>query len=499
MLPASWRVSHRQGMMPESTLVTLLRELISLPTESEWVEFKHNNTKPEEIGEYIAAPTNSAALHSKERGYLAWGVENTDHRVVGTTFKPRQEKKGNEELEGWLMRLLTPRLAFHFHEFLYEGSPVVLLEIPAATYQPVRFSGEEYIRIGSSKRKLRDYPEKERQLWAIFRNQSFEEDIAIAGVTSDEVLDLIDYPSTFQLLGQRLPDNRTGILDRLAREGIIVARGEDRLDVTNLGAILFGRRLNQFANLSRKVIRAIFYEGTSRARTIKEQTGITGYAVGFSGLIRYINSQLPRNELIGQALRHETPVYPEIAIRELVANALIHQDFSLTGTGPMIEVFTDRIEITNPGIPLIDTLRFIDEPPRSRNEPLAAVMRRLNICEERGSGIDKVIAAVEFFQLPAPNFQVTANHTRVTLYAPKQMSEMSQADRIRACYQHACLCWVTNKPMTNSTIRQRFGLDERNAPVASRIIAEAVKADLIKPSDPNSRSKKHAKYVPFWL
>ena len=84
-----------------------------------------------------------------------------------------------------------------------------------------------------------------------------------------------------------------------------------------------------------------------------------------------------------------------------MANALIHQDFSLTGTGPTVEIFADRIEVTNPGTPLIDTLRFIDEPPQSRNETLAATMRRLNICEERGSGIDKVISQVELYQLPA--------------------------------------------------------------------------------------------------
>lgn len=485
--------------MSDSNLVTFLRELLALPHESEWVEFKQNNVNPVEIGEYISALANAAALHGKRSGYLVWGIENTSHRVVGTTFKPRQTKQGNEELESWLMRLLMPRLAFHFHEFRYQESRVVLLEVPAASYQPIRFSGEEYIRIGSSKRKLRDYPEKERQLWTILRHQSFEEDIAIAEVSSDDVLDLIDYPNTFKLLDQRLPDNRVGILDRLMREQIIIAHGEDRFDVTNLGAILFGRRLDQFAGLGRKAIRAIFYEGTNRTRTIKEQTGARGYAVGFSGLISYINGQLPRNELIGQALRHETPVYPELAIRELVANALIHQDFSLTGTGPMIEIFADRIEITNPGIPLIDTLRFIDEPPRSRNEALAAVMRRLNICEERGSGIDKVIHEVEIFQLPAPNFQVTANHTRVTLYAPKKLSEMSQDDRIRACYQHTCLCWVTNVPMTNRTVRQRFGLMERNAAIASRIIAETIKAGLIKPSDPDSKSKKLARYVPFWL
>jgi len=105
-------------------------------------------------------------------------------------------------------------------------------------------------------------------------------------------------------------------------------------------------------------------------------------------------------------------MYPEIAIRELVANALIHQDFTIRGTGPMIEIFSDRMEITNPGIPLIDTLRFIDEPPQSRNEALASFMRRVNICEEQGSGIDKIILQVKMFQLPAPDFIVTSKHTK---------------------------------------------------------------------------------------
>ena len=213
----------------------------------------------------------------------------------------------------------------------------------------------------------------------------------------------------------------------------------------------------------------------------------------------YVNDQLPRNEEIEKALRREVRMYPEPAIRELVANALIHQDFSISGTGPMLEIFTDRIEISNPGTPLIDTLRFIDEPPQSRNEALAALMRRMNICEERGSGIDKVIFQVELFQLPAPDFQVTSGHTKVILYAPRKLGDMSQADRMRACYQHACLCWVSNKPTTNTSLRHRFGIDEKNYPMASRIISETVKAGLIKPADPSSKSKRMARYVPFWL
>lgn len=207
---------------------------------------------------------------------------------------------------------------------------------------------------------------------------------------------------------------------------------------------------------------------------------------------------LIKQEHIGQALREDSKMYPEIAIRELVANSIIHQDFTMTGDGPMVEIFSDRIEITNPGKPLIDTLRFIDEPPQSRNEKLAAFMRRLRICEERGSGIDKVVFAVEFFQLPAPEFIVTENHTKAILFAFKKLSKMDKKDKTRACYQHACLRYVSNEQMTNTSLRQRFGIEDKNYAIASRIISEAIQHNLVKPYHPESTSRKHARYVPFW-
>ncbi len=190
--------------------------------------------------------------------------------------------------------------------------------------------------------------------------------------------------------------------------------------------------------------------------------------------------------------------YPEIAIRELAANALIHQDFNIGGTGPMIEIFTDRIEITNPGAPLIDTQRFLDLPPQSRNDKLASFMRRVNICEERGSGIVKVFFHVEVFQLPAPDFTVTDAHTKAVLFAYKEFAKMSKADRIRACYQHAGLQAVSNTQMTNASLRKRFSISDKNYAMASRVIKDTLSMGLIRQYDPDNKSKKHAKYVPFW-
>lgn len=191
-------------------------------------------------------------------------------------------------------------------------------------------------------------------------------------------------------------------------------------------------------------------------------------------------------------------MYPEIAIRELVANSIVHQDLTVTGTSPTVEIFADRVEITNPGTPLIEPLRFIDEPPRSRNEDIAALLRRLKICEERGSGIDKVIFNIEFFQLPAPEFRVTNNGVVATLFSARRLTEMDRSDKVRACYQHACLRFVSRETMTNSSFRKRLGIEDQNYAIASRIISDSMDVGLVKPKDPENTSKKHASYVPFW-
>lgn len=484
--------------MENKNLVALLEQLIALPKETEWVEFKHNNENPQEIGEYISALANSATLHGQNSAYSVWGVDDETHQILGTQFKPTKKKIGNEELENWLLRLLDPKINFKIYEFTFQSKDVVLLEIPSATHQPVRFSGEEYIRVGSYKKKLKDYPEKEKELWGLLSHQTFEKKMALENITADEVLAKINYSSYFELTNQNLPDTKQGILDRLAAEKLIHIKPSNYYDITNLGAILFAKKLTDFERLWRKAIRVIIYRGKNRINTQREEQFDKGYAVGFEEIVKFVNNQLPENEQIGEALRKNIKIYPEIAIRELVANAIIHQDFNMTGVSSTIEIFADRMEIRNPGEPLVETMRFIDLPPKSRNEDLAAFMRRINICEERGSGIDKVIDSVEMFQLPAPEFNVKSKHTEAILFTYREFKEMDKSDRIRACYQHACLSFVCREQMTNESLRKRFAIDDKNYSMASRIIADTINEGLIKPYDLNNKSKKHAKYVPFW-
>ena len=478
-------------------LAGLVRELSKLPHETEWVEFKANNADPRDIGEYISALANSAALEGKAHAYIVWGIKDADHVVVGTTFNPREEKKGNEELENWLLHLLNPKLDFSFSNVTVDGLPVVLLEIPRAATHPVRFQGTAFVRVGSYKKKLSDFPEKERALWRIFDQTPFEEIAAAEHIGADEVLKLLDYPTYFDLLEMPLPENRDGILSALDSDRLIHQCEAGGWNVTNMGAILFAKSLNDFPRLERKAMRVIQYRGEGRTDTLKEQVGIRGYASGFEGLIEYISGLLPSKEIIGQALRRTVPMVPELAVRELVVNAIIHQDVSVTGAGPMVEVFNDRIEITNPGVPLVDTLRLLDTPPKSRNETLASLMRRFGICEERGSGIDKVVLQVELYQLPAPLFEAPDEFTRTVLFSHKSLTEMDKDDRVRACYLHACLKYVMRDFLTNASLRERFGVKEKNKASVSRYIREAIQAGLIKPFDEDA-ARKSMKYVPSW-
>lgn len=478
-------------------LASLVRELVGLPIETEWLEFKRNNERPEDIGEYISALSNSAALFNKAHGYLIWGVDDASHEIVGTDFDPRGAKVGNEELENWLLRLINPKIPFQFLEVVVNEHRVVLLEIGRAYRHPVQFQHNEFIRVGSYRKKLKEFPEKERALWRIFDETPFEVLIAAEGISDEEVVALLDYPAYFDLAEIPLPESRAQIMQRLQAEGLVVRNPAASWDVTNLGAILFAKRLDDFPHLRRKAVRVIAYTDNSRINTLREQVGNKGYASGFEGLIGFVNNLVPSNEVIGKALRRTVPMYPELAVRELVANALIHQDFTVGGAGPMIEIFADRMEISNPGVPLVDVDRFLDTPPRSRNEALASLMRRFGICEERGSGVDKVVHETEFYQLPAPEFAIAIDSTRASLFAHRSLSQMDKRDRIRACYLHACLRYVSRDYMSNTSLRERFGIAPQNSAMASRYIKEAVEQGVIRPYD-ELAGRKYMKYVPHW-
>lgn len=480
--------------MNKAQLIELLNELIKLPSESEWVEFKLNFHSAEEIGERISALSNGACIHNQPFGYIVFGIEDNTHIIKGTTFRAKLHKKGNEDLEHWLATRLNPRIDFSVFEFDYdETRHISIFIIPATKNQPVEFKHQAYIRINTITRRLNDFPEKQAKIWKK-DTIPFEKEIAKDNLTASDITKYLSTETYFDLIQIPYPSTQQGVVEKFLEEGLVIkSKG---FAITKLGALLFAKQLKDFETIERKSVRVIVYKGKNKVETQREQIGTKGYALGFEGLVDWINSQLPANEEIGKALRKETRMYPEIAIRELVANALIHQDLTEKGF-PMIEIFTDRIEISNPGTPVVTPDRFIDAY-LSRNEKLADLMRRLGFCEEKGSGLDKVIFYNELYQLPAISVIVAENRTKVGMYSYKPLNDLDKKDKIRACYQHACLKYVSNEKMTNQSLRERFKIEDQNAAIASRIIRDSLEEKVIKEDDPESKSKKYASYIPFW-
>ena len=428
------------------------------------------------------------ALANESGGHVLLGVEDAPPRkVVGTAAF-------NDPVE--MAAKLFHALGFRveIEEVMHPDGRVLVFHIPERPLGTVYdFEGAYLMRAGEEL-----LPMSEDRLRAIFAEgqPDWLSQPALKDCDADKVVQLLDTQSYFDLLHLPYPVNRPGVLERFESEKLIQRVGAG-WTITNLGGMLFAKKLEQFDRLARKAARVIVYEGTNKLKTKLDRPGSRGYAVGFQGLVEFINGLVPSNEMIEQALRREVKMFPEIAVRELVANALIHQDFTESGASVMIEIYDDRMEISNPGKPFISPDRFIDEY-RSRNERLADLMRRLGICEEKGSGVDKVIEAAEVFQLPAPDFRVGERRTTVVLFGHQDVDEMDRNDRIRACYQHCCLRYVMNEKMTNQSLRERFKLPESKVATVSQIIAATVDAGKIKVADPSQTSTRYRNYVPFW-
>ena len=211
----------------------------------------------------------------------------------------------------------------------------MVLEIPCATGQPVQFSGERYVRIGSSKRRLKDHPQIERELWKALDSTPCESRLALDRINGADVEELLDYASYFALLKLPKPARRETTLARLAKDDIVEKNQYGSWNVTNLGALLFARDLNQFSGLRRKAVRIVVYEGIGRLSAVREKIQPEGYATGIERVVDHVRAVLPqREEITNGVFRRDVHVYPEVAIRELITNALIHQDFSVSGTGP---------------------------------------------------------------------------------------------------------------------------------------------------------------------
>ena len=418
--------------------------------------------------------------------------------LLGITDKPPRRVVGSAACNDpvGMAEVVFKAVGFRvdIEEVPHPDGRVVVFHVPSRprgtayhlTGQYLMRSGEELV------------PMSEDRLRKIFAEgqPDWLEEPARGELTPQQVIDQLDTQTYFALLERPYPTTQKAVLDHLVAERLI-DRPDSTYTVRRMGAVLLARRLADFPEVSRKAVRVVVYSGNSKVSTKLDQTWESGYAVGFRPLVAFVMSQLPQNEVVEEAIRRKVKLVPEIVIRELVANSLIHQDFTLTGTSVMVEVYDNRVEISNPGEPIVPVERFIDGY-QSRNERLADLMRRMHICEEKSSGIDQVVEAAETFQLPAPDFRVGLRRTISIILGHKPFKEMDREDRIRACYQHCVLRHVLRGAMTNQSLRDRFKLPSNKSATISQLIAATIERGLIVADEDTKGSKRLARYLPAW-
>ena len=432
-------------------------------------------------------------------GFLVFGIDSTGipSGVTQSKIEFLLNQLANLGRDG-----LQPPLSLDHAVHAYHGASLLFVHIQESDVKPVHLRSktldQAYIRSGGTTRLASR--QEIGTLMLHSRTQHWEGLYASVLLTNEELIERIHVEPILKMLERPLPTTSDDLLAWMSTEKFIKQEPSGGGFVTNIGAIAAARKLADFPDLSRKAVRVILYEGLNKAQTKLEQEGARGYGVSFQGLLNFVMSLLPQSEVIEQALREKRTIYPELALREIMANALIHQDFSISGAGPMIEIFDDRVEISNPGglLPSKRLDRLIGTQPESRNELLARSFRRYKICEERGSGLLKAGLQIEMYGLPPIQFEAGPNHFKVSIFAPRTFSQMSPKERLDACYQHAVLKYYSSSTMTNTSLRERLKMPEKQRSMVSVLIQEALDKQRVKPADPENKSKKFSEYIPFW-
>lgn len=274
----------------------LIDALVARPKETEWIEFKHNFHSKEEIGERISAIANSAYLCNMPFGYIVYGVDDGTHNIIGTDLYGKQKMVGNEELESWLSTRLNPRIDFEvIDNFDYEDcGHICIFKIPATVNRPVSFLHETYVRIGTTTRKLKDFPSKEAKIWK-GGQKALEKILLKKGLSPQEVLNLLSAETYFDMMNIPLPQDTKGIMERFVSESLI-QQDEVGYSITELGALLFAKSLGAFDGLKRKVADI---DKNERVRACYQHA-----------CLRYVSNEKMNNQSLRARLGIEDKNYP---------------------------------------------------------------------------------------------------------------------------------------------------------------------------------------------
>lgn len=352
-----------------------VKRMCAKDDEQEWFEFKENWFEPVQLGEYVSALSNAAAYHQEENAFFIWGVNDETHEIVGTDFNQYCDYN-REPYQNYLARNLSPSIGFEFEDLVIDGKKVVVLIIPSAKNVPTAFNESRYIRIGSSKANLKDYPEREKKLFRLL----------------DQGIDTIENTAAeYQNLTFRK------LFGYYGSKGIVL-REETFED--NLGLRTEDGEYNLMAQLlsdnSHMPLRVSIFTGTTKGSNLfsVREFGNDCLLYTLDELLRYgdVLNIIQADESDRVVTRKEVSLFDDKAYREAIINAILH-NLWVEGNEPMITVYSDRMEILSRGTlaPKQTLEGFFLGRSIPVNRKLSEIFIQLHISEKSGRGVPKIV------------------------------------------------------------------------------------------------------------
>lgn len=479
-------------MYDKKCIELLEKSLNPLPQELNELDWKASTSKSERMGRHLSAFANYTG-----GGFLVFGIEDSGI-IKGLTKKELDQF--SSQISNWARDLVIPEVRTHIFSFEYKKKSLLGVYIEEAFDKPVHIKNrtleDSYLRAGGQTRKMTRG--EIRQSMMSSRQQRFEElPASLPPFILDNWMNYFDFTELLKRTKFDSPDSGR-LYEHLFNNKLLI-RVEQKYIPTNLAVITCAKDFSLLPSYERYAVRIIEYTNTTKMQTKKDLTMQSGVSVSLDLIVQKIAEILPHSEIIQNATKLNMSVIPLIAIRELIINAIMHRDFSKTNSFITIEIYSDRIEITNPGglLPEISIDRLIDHPSVCRNEVLSDLLRKLGLAEERGSGVDNAVSAIELWGLPPVIFETQKDYFKATVLMPRNFNDMTKEERITAVYQHACLNKLTGKRTTNSSLRERFKFSSDETTKIGRLISDALEAGKIKLVNA-AASKRDFHYVPYW-
>ena len=456
-----------------------------MPKETRGVEFKaaQNSYDIDKLLDYCTAIANTGG------GTLILGVTDESPRQACGTGALKDPRRAE------LLAHQKLGLDIVVDESMHEGKRVVVVKIPPRLPGvPVAHDGRYLTRKGESL-----VPMAATELMAIL-GESRPSTLAAISMTAVDVNDLhryIDMTAFFVLSGTDVPADPMRRASVYAANGFVQAGSGDTWGITMTGALLFAHDLRKFPDVVHRHLRFVRYRGLNKVDASLDREYWRGYALEFDDFLADVRREVPMIEDIGKSRRTNTPLYLDVTIRELVANAMSHQDFDAKPGQIRVELFDNRLEVTNPGTPVVDVKEFV-RVSNPRNVALTAKMREMNMCENRGSGIQRLMSENEIHRRADPEFLVVGGLTKARITGKQNFTSLTLDERIWAVFMHASFRFESGSHMTNATFRERYGLTKARTTLVTNAINATLDVGMIKQYDESSQSRRYAKYVPFW-